>query len=285
MSKKSDGEESELSDAELIELIKRHGIDRRSVMKALGAGTVLSLGAGSATAEHDDPHTPHIDARYGYATPDAGDVPKKLEPDHEVELHVVPPNRSESQPPLFHFEPSGLSVEAGDVVQFTFTAPDHTITAYHPAHGFQRRIPEEAAPFSSPVVAVGGAWLYRFEHEGLYDLYCAPHHVLGMAMRVVVGDLEEDDVPDYEDTFAATPPLLAPFSKEFLEEELHEFTAFVEAEDETVNEDCEWVWLTPREVLDTEALDPANVQDGDGKVSFDAVLDDIERVDVGHDHA
>ena len=270
----------ELSDAELIELIKNHGIDRRSVVRALGVGTALSFGAGTAAADHDEPHTPHIDSHYGYSTPDADDVPKKLEPDHVVELHATPPNQSESQPPLFHFEPTGLSVDSGDIVQFTFTTPDHTITAYHPAHGFQRRVPERVPPFSSPIVNAGGAWLYRFETEGLYDLYCGPHHILGMAMRIVVGDLDEDEVADYEDTFEGSegpPPLFAPFSKEFLEGELNELTAFVDSDDQ----DCEWVWLTPREVLDTDALDPGEIQDTE-EVPFDDVLDDIDRVEISN---
>ncbi|QIO23428.1 plastocyanin/azurin family copper-binding protein [Haloarcula sp. JP-L23] len=275
--------ELELSDAELLELIKNHGIDRRSLMKALGIGTALSLSAGSAAAKHDDPHPPNIDPHYGYSTPDADNIPKKLEPDHEVELHLIFPNPPENQPPMFHFAPSGLSVDAGDIVQFTFTAPDHTITSYHPAHGFQQRVPEGAPPFSSPVISAGGAWLYRFEKEGLYDMYCGPHRILGMAMRIVVGDLSDEDIPDYEDTFEGSegpPPLLPPFGKASLEHELHNFTAFVEGD----NEGCEWVWLTPKEILDTDALDPGNIQEGDGKVSFSEVLDDIDRADVNHVH-
>lgn len=278
MSKKPDVEDLNLNDAELIELIKSHGIDRRSVMKVLGAGTALSLGTGSAAAKHDEPHPPHIDSHYGFSTPDASNIPKKLEPDHEVELHLTPPNPPE--PPLFHFAPSGLAVDPGDIVQFTYKAPDHTITAYHPAHGFQRRVPVEAPPFSSPVISVGGAWLYRFETKGLYDMYCGPHRILGMAMRIVVGDPE---VPDYEDTFEGSddPPLLAPFGKEQLEDELRGLTAFIDGD----NEDCEWVWLTPREILDADALDPGDIQ-SEEQVSFDDVLHDIERVpeDFHHGH-
>ena len=252
------------------------GVGRRPLLKALGVGAALSLGSGVATATHDNPHPPHIDSHYGYATPDADAVPTKLEPDHTVELHVGAPTPGEHGP-LFHFEPTGLSVDAGDIVQFLFTTPDHTITAYHPAHGFQQRIPGTAPPFSSPVVSAGGAWLYQFEHEGLYDVYCAPHHILGMSMRIVVGDLAPDDVPEYEDTFDATDPLLAPFSKEFLETELNAFSGS--------NEDCEWVWLTPMEVLDTDALDPANIQAGDGTVPFGDVLADIDRISSGHGHS
>lgn len=95
-------------------------------------------------------------------------------------------------------------------------------------------------PFSSPVVNAGGAWLYKFTEPGLCDFYYAPHHMLGMAGRIFVGDPAEVGVPDYEDTFVGDPgppQLLTPFSKAFLETELDHFSE--------TNEDCEWPWLTP----------------------------------------
>jgi hypothetical protein len=129
------------------------------------------------------------------------------------------------------------------------------------------------------VINVEGAWLYEFDTEGLYDVYCAPHHILGMAMRMVVGDLAEGDVPAYEDTFEGSeePPLLAPFSTEFLETELEHFSR------PGTNVRSEWVWLTPVEVLDADALDPGNVQN-EGRVPFDAVLEGVERIEPGHAH-
>jgi plastocyanin len=215
---------------------ERPMLGRRPLLKALSAGAALSLGSGSAVADHDVPHIPLLDSYYGYATPDADEIPANLDPDHEVELHIDLPADLEDpdQPPFFHFAPSGLHVERGDVVQFTATDPDHTVTAYHPGFGFQRRVPEEVPPFSSPVLNAGGAWLYEFEETGVYDMYCGPHHVLGMVMRIVSGDV--DGAPAYVDTFEGRagsedePPLLAPFSKEFLE---HELNATSDA-----NEDC-----------------------------------------------
>jgi plastocyanin len=254
------------------------GIARRSLLKAIGVGTAVSLGSVSVAADEDGHKPARLDPLYGYATPDADKIPKNIDPDHEVTLRVGNPT-PKKHGPLFHFEPTGLSIDSGDVVQFTYTTPDHTVTAYHPAHGFQRRVPKDVPPFSSPVVNAKGAWLYRFDAEGLYDMYCAPHHILGMTMRVIVGDVDEEDVPDYEDTFKGSeePPLLAPFSKDFLEAEMKHFSC----EDENTN--VEWVWLTPQEVLDTAALDPANIQDEDS-VPFEAVLDDIDRISGGHDH-
>ncbi len=249
------------------------GFERRPFLKALGIGTALSVGSGVVTA--DDSTDADLGPLYGDARPSADSIPEGV-PDHEVELHIADPV-PEEHGPLFHFEPTGLSIECGDVVQFTFTTPDHTITAYHPGHGFQQRVPDGVPPFSSPVVNAGGAWLYEFEQEGLYDLYCAPHHVLGMAMRIVVGDL--DDVPEYEDTFEGSedPPLLPPFSKAMLE---HELEAFSGPGD---NARPEWVWLTPQEVLDVKALDPSNIQDS-STVTFDEVLGEIDRIEGGHEH-
>lgn len=247
---------------------------RRPVLKALGAGVALPLGAGGVTAGQETDTADGIDSYYGYATPDADSVPDDLDPDHEVELHTVLPADLEnpSRPPLFHFEPTGLAVEAGDVVQFTAVTPDHSVTAYHPGQGFQQRVPDDVPPFSSPVLSVGAAWLYEFEAPGVYDVFCSSHHVLGMAMRLVVG--EGDETPEYVDTFEGRPPtedqppLFAPFSQAFLE---HELNALSEA-----NDDCEWPWLTPAEALTAPALDPDAIEAA-GAVPFEDVLADIER--------
>jgi plastocyanin len=257
------------------------GFERRPLLKALGVGTALSLGGGVATAygdkedendKDDEGDEAAIDPRYGLPAPDAENIPEGIEPDHVVELHTDLPADFENpdHPPFFHFEPSGIQVKSNDVVQFTLEAPDHTITAYHPAFGFQQRVPDNVPPFSSPVMNVGGAWLYEFVEPGVYDLYCGPHHVLGMNMRIVVGELADEDVPDYVDTFEGSqdPPLLAPFSKAFLE---HELNATNEA-----NEDCVWSWMTPQEILGAPSLDPSTIQE-QGSVSFEAVLGDIDR--------
>ncbi|MFD1563773.1 plastocyanin/azurin family copper-binding protein [Haloarchaeobius amylolyticus] len=267
---------------------------RRPLLKTLGVGAVLSLSSGLATARSNDasdaaaadgtePNGTAIDPYYGLAIPDADAVSGDQSPDHEVELHTDEPDDPENpdRPPFFHFEPTGIHVDTGDVVQFTVDSPDHTITAYHPAQGFQQRVPDGVPPFSSPVLSLGGAWLYEFTEAGLYDVYCGPHHVLGMVMRIVVGDLESDDVPAYEDTFEGSddPPLLPPFSKAFLE---HELNATNEA-----NEGCEWSWLTPQEILDAPSLDPATIQER-SEVPFGDVLADIDRFAdgvSGHDDA
>lgn len=212
MSNKPNLDELELSDAELLELIKNHGIDRRSVMKALGVGTVLSFGAGSAAAKHDEPHPPHIDSHFGYAAPKDERLPGKLRPDHTVELHfdggALMDGDQTTLP--FHFEPMGLQVEEGDIIRFDFTSPEHTVTAYHPELDRQRRVPDGVPPFSSPAVNQGGFWLYQFDSPGLWDLFCVAHEVFGMVIRIVVGDPSD---PGYDGTFGpANPPPAGPLA-------------------------------------------------------------------------
>jgi len=247
-------------------------VTRRRLVKALTSGVAVHSVATGSAAAHEDRDESRVHARYGVPVPDVGALPASFEPDHVVELHTDLPADLEDpdRPPFFHFEPAGLHVECDDIVQFTLVSPDHTVTAYHPAHGFQQRVPDGSPPFSSPVVNVGGAWLYQFETEGVYDFYCGPHHVLGMVGRVVSGNLEDAELPDYVDAFEGQddPPLFAPFSKGFLE---HELNAVSEH-----NDDCEWPWLTPAEVLQADALHPGAIQKH-GAVSFDAVLEDTDR--------
>lgn len=194
MSDKPPVDDPDLSDSELLELLRNHRIDRRSVMAALGAGGLLSLGVGSAAASHDSPHTPRIDSYYGYSAPADERLPGTLQPDHEVELHIDMDALTDGDTTTvpFHFEPTGLAVETGDVVRFDFRTPEHTVSAYHPGQGRQRRVPSGTPPFSSPLVNAGGFWLYEFDRPGTYDLFCAPHELFGMVMRIVAGDPEDD---------------------------------------------------------------------------------------------
>lgn len=232
--------------------------ERRPLLKALGVGAALSLGSGVAAGEQDGAE---IDPHYGYPVQNPDEIPGELRPDHEVSLAQGQPRPESGLLPIFVFEPVGLHVSSGDIVQFTFDTPDHTVTAYHEALGFGTRVPEEAPPFSSPVVTVGGAWLYRFDEEGVYDLYCGPHHVLGMVMRIVVGDLDESEHPDYLET----PEEIPPFGEEFS-------NLLVQFSDEA--ESVEWVFPTPRDVLTASAMDPDYIQT-EGAVPYSAVFDEL----------
>jgi len=272
--------DTETTDESTFEsLAERFSIERRPLLKALGVGASVPLvsdisvasdtesdaGDSKATAQEVEPM---IDPVFGHPIKDADNVPDILAPDHEVELHRNFPEdpQNPDHPSFFHFDPTGLQIDTADIVQFTFTSPNHTVTAYHPGHGFQRRVPEGVPAFSSPLVQKDGAWLYQFMHEGVYDLYCGVHSVLGMVMRIVVGDLAEEDIPEYVDTFEAEPPLFAPVSEQFLE---HELDATSEE-----NEDVDWTWLTAPQVLGTDALDPMAIRDA-GTVSFEIVTDEL----------
>lgn len=91
--------------------------------------------------------------------------------------------------PEAYFEPTGLFIQPGDTVRFIASTPHHTVTAYHRQHAKPQRVPEGVEPFSSPVLPVGSTWEYTFRVRGVYDLWCAPHEMFGMVMRLVVGGI------------------------------------------------------------------------------------------------
>lgn len=162
---------------------------RRAVLTALGAGVAVSLAGCTTDAEPSagtpTPEPTTLDGQFGFVGRSM-DVTPPVEPTHEVEALIAP--REDGPVPEFYFEPTGLFVDPGDVVQFSMTTPDHTVTAYHPHLGRTRRVPDDVPAISSPVLGAGAYWLYQFETPGVYDLYCAPHEPFGMAFRVVVGE-------------------------------------------------------------------------------------------------
>jgi len=107
--------------------------ERRPLLKALGIGAAVSVGSGLAAGGREDAE---IHPNYGYSVQNPDDIPERLRPDHEVQLTAAEPNPEANRPPAFVFDPTGLSVSSGDIVQFTFRTPDHTVTAYHDAIGF-----------------------------------------------------------------------------------------------------------------------------------------------------
>lgn len=238
---------------------------RRPLLKALGIGATLSFAGGfAAGAGQDSTKTAGedgddqlIDPNFGYPTMDAAEIPADLDPAHEVTLAAAPPS-GPGQPPFLYFDPVGLHVDAGDTVQFTFATPDHTVTAFHPDISLGPRVPEESSPFSSPLMGQGAAWFYNFEHEGVYDLYCGPHLILGMVMRLVVGDVAEEDLPEYARSVEGLP------SSEQIAKQLNQMSE--------QNEDCVWPYLMPAGVLGADPVDPMNIQEA-GEVPFSAVAE------------
>lgn len=185
-------------------------MQRRRLLSILGGASTLGLqdrvageraGRSQETPECSRPRCIHPILGYtGFPFEDLAGLPVDLLPDHQVELVSRARENSEvvSAPssgapgavgrtiPEGYFDPTGLAVDAGDVVAFTADAPGHTVTAYHPQFGRQRRVPEGTSPFSSPVLGEERFWLYRFEDPGVYDLFGAPHEIFGAAMRIVV---------------------------------------------------------------------------------------------------
>lgn len=170
-----------------------HSPARRAFLAAVGAGAAVGLAGCTGTADPaGETPTPAadggasaIDAQFGFVGR-SQEVERPVEPDHQVQLLIGP--REGAPIPEFYFEPTGLFVEPGAVVEFLLATPDHTVTAYHPQLGRTQRVPDGVPALSSPVLGGGAYWLYRFEAPGVYDLYCAPHEPYGMAMRVVVGE-------------------------------------------------------------------------------------------------
>lgn len=211
---------------------------RRTLLKALGAGSGLALMSGVGAADDRDDCDrdkdkkrdstngdvwcpPCIDRLAGYtALPDDDESEWPAQPDHTVDMYVEPRDTlfqetpteetdvepgvtpggpEEEEFPDFFFDPVGLRIDAGDVVDFYNESTGlHTITAFHPRFSeppffeLPQRVPDESPPFSSPPVAADEHWLYQFDEPGVYDLLCLPHLDLGMVMRLVVVDDDDD---------------------------------------------------------------------------------------------
>lgn len=229
------------------------GSRRRDVLKAVGAGTALSAFAGvGAASEHgsggkgstggDCWCPPCIDRLQGYtALADDDESEWPAQPDHVVDMYVeprqvlfqqIPSEETDVEPgatpggpeeeefPDFFFDPVGLHVEPGDVVDFYNASESvHTVTAFDtrfaepPYFESPQRIPEDAPPFSSPPVMAEEHWLYKFDEPGVYDLFCLPHLSLGMVVRVVVGEGEFEEpggaesLPPAEQTVFGAPEM------------------------------------------------------------------------------
>lgn len=222
-------EELELSDAELIEVLKNHDLDRRWLLKVFGVGAGVSLLGGTAAGQNGQGGSANgtegrgrrIDEVYGAPYSADEDVPSGLV-DHLVRLHVHGGDAAhegfpvgdgddgddQDDLPEFFFDPVGLHVKPGEIVNFNVHNHLHTVTSFHPKYeGFPKRVPTDHA-LTSPPVADDDSWLYRFTTKGVYDLMCLPHLFLGMVTRIVVFDPEEDDIDSETfDEWGPLPPI------------------------------------------------------------------------------
>ncbi|KAB1189241.1 hypothetical protein GJR98_08535 [Haloferax sp. MBLA0077] len=172
-------------------------------------------------------------------------------PEGDVTLTVEELATLLAESTAFHYEPTGLTVEPGDVVIYSAETPDHGVSAYHERHGRQNRVPEGVGPISSPLVPVGGYWLYKFETPGVYDFYCPPHQIFGMVSRVVVTD---GDVPELSIEETGRPP-----------EEMNVLPLFLQGLDPNLPSEAA--------VFETEALTPENIV-SEGRVSWETVVEE-----------
>jgi len=105
----------------------------------------------------------------------------------------------------FAMQPVGLHLaHPGDTV--VFEAGDgapHTTTAY------EDRIPDDATPWDSGILAAGDTFEVTLDVPGTYDYYCDPHRAQGQVGRVVVGQpggpAEETAIPDSPATGSVPP--------------------------------------------------------------------------------
>lgn len=236
MPDKLDVAELELSDAELVEVLKNHGMDRRTLMKAFGVGAgVAALGG---TAAGKKPGGASIDEVYGAPYEASESVPSGIV-DQLVELHIhhgvgdhpgFPmidlPEDGDSDPdiegPEFFFDPVGIHLRKNGVIHFNVHNGLHTVTALHSkfdepgVFDFPDRVPTEHA-FTSPVMNNGDSWLYRFVTPGIYDIMCLPHYGFGMVVRVVVTGPNDSVPEDTYDNSSLSGPVKAVFGAEEME--------------------------------------------------------------------
>ncbi|KAB2882850.1 MAG: hypothetical protein F9K34_13390 [Albidovulum sp.] len=111
------------------------------------------------------------------------------------------------------FAPRGLAVATGTTLRFVNLdkGNSHTATAYHPAlFDRRRRIPAGAQPWDSDFLLPDESFEVTLTAPGVYDYYCLPHEMAGMAGRIVVGDPADPGWEDASsDTEDVSPEVLA----------------------------------------------------------------------------
>ncbi len=259
----------------------RTDVSRRNLMKLAGAGTgIAALGGASLVAGQegggdegddetgggtgDDDHLLDdlVDPVFGY--PLAGGEGDDVSLEHVVDATMADgegahedfpeepdpdaPGQFVEIPAEFYFDPVGIHVEPDALVQFEIGAGLHTVTAFHekfgePEFDVPTRVPDDVPGFTSPPATPGESWVYRFTEPGVYDLFCFPHLGLGMVMRVVVFDPDDDDIDDDEFEAPTAGPLFPNVERVLTAPELDPETIVEEGtvawEDLTLEEETE----------------------------------------------
>jgi plastocyanin len=181
-------------------------LDRRTVLKTLGAGSTVALagcgssddGDGGETGSDDGDTTDGNDP--GGSDEDNGgtngddeqvpgaDVlggPDDLQSAATVQARTLESDQGAGQNV---FSPAVVWVEAGATVTWENASGSHSATAYHPNNDRPMRVPTAAASFDSGVMSDGDSFEHTFEEPGVYNYYCSPHEGLGMVGLVVVSE-------------------------------------------------------------------------------------------------
>jgi plastocyanin len=106
-----------------------------------------------------------------------------------------------------HFEPHVVRVVPGGTVTFVNESGSHSVAAYHPDNGKQRRVPEGERGWDSGLFTEQGATFeVTLETPGVYDVYCAPHETQGMIGSIIVGEPDAHDQPGLSEPSEDMPP-------------------------------------------------------------------------------
>lgn len=87
-----------------------------------------------------------------------------------------------------------MRIAPGDTVRWIQMSGFHSVTAYHPANdNHELRIPQAAQPWDSDILLgqspnANATFERVFTAPGVYDYFCKPHELAGMAGRIVVGE-------------------------------------------------------------------------------------------------
>lgn len=263
------------------------GVSRRNLMKQTGTGAgIAALGGaslvagqeggddggddetGSGTGDDDHLLDDLVDPVFGY--PLASGEGEDVSLEHLVDVTIA---EGEGAHEDFPEEP-----DPDAPGQFDVGAGLHTVTAFHekfgePEFDVPTRVPDGVPGFTSPPATPGESWVYRFTEPGVYDLFCFPHFGLGMVMRVVVFDPDDDDFDDDEFEASTAGPLF-PNDERVLDVPELEPAAIVEAgtvawEDLTLEEGTETETETDAEMTtetdtpDEETDTPTEAPDTD----------------------
>ena len=173
--------------------------DRRNVLKALAAGSVVSpagcggsgngdggAGGDGTGEESPDGNETDDDGTDGGDQPPGADVlggPDDLRSDVTVEALVLDSDQGAGQNV---FSPAVVWLEEGATITWENVSGSHSVTAYHPNNDRSNRIPTAAASFNSDVMSEGDTFEHTFDTDGVVNYYCTPHEGLGMKGAISV---------------------------------------------------------------------------------------------------